>query len=888
MPAARSAKKSPGPATDAGDVTAEKLPGAETPMLKQYWDLRRQLSADTLLLFRLGDFYELFFEDATQGARLLGLTLTHRNGHPMAGIPYHAAPNYIKKLLDAGRKVAVCDQTETPTPGKLVRRALTRVLTPGTILEDHQLEAGRPHYLLALAPERAGLRAAWLDLTTGDFQLAGDADPARLWPVLHALDPREILVAESLPENGPAPAGWGDAWASLRANRPVSRLPDFHFERAPGARLVKETLGVLNLEGFGISDAHPALGCAGALIAYATDTLCGRPAHLHQLREYRSREALLLDPATLRNLEVLRSARGAREGSLLHAVDATCTAPGARLLEQWLAAPLLDLVEWRRRQACVGAFLEEPGLAARAREGLGAVLDLARILSRLQNRLRHPREIAGVRDTLRALPEVRAALAALPAPAGELAGKIPPFDDLAQWLEISLAEEPPVDLKDGGVIRDGADGELDRLRDLSRGHKTWISDFQRGEQERTGIKNLRVCYNGAFGYYIEVTKSNLANVPADYIRRQTMTNAERYVTEELRQREKQILHAEENALAREEELFRGLVEAVLAEAGALRAAAAALAQADVFQGWAKIARERDYCRPALDDGDVFEIEQGRHPVVEVILRESAEGLAGSRAFVPNDTNLSASGEQIALITGPNMAGKSTYIRQVALIAILAQAGGWVPAKKCRLGLVDRVFSRIGASDELARGQSTFMVEMNETANILRHATARSLVVLDEIGRGTSTYDGLAIAWAVVERLHGPGAAGPRTLFATHYHELTLLEQSLPRLRNYAVTVKEWNDEIIFVRQVARGAAERSYGIQVARLAGLPREVIGRAQEILAELEAEGRALPAHVRKSLNAATQAAAAPAGNAPSAGTHSSGTGELAEPPAPQLELF
>ena len=617
------------------------FPGADTPMLKQYWELRRQLSADTLLLFRLGDFYELFFDDATQGARLLGLTLTQRNGHPMAGIPYHAAPNYIKKLLDAGRKVAICDQTETPKPGKLVTRALTRVLTPGTILEDHQLEAGRPHYLLALASDRAGLHAAWLDLTTGDFQIATDADPSRLWPALYALDPREILLAESVTESVAAPAGWGEAWENLRANRPVSPLPDFQFERAPGARLTKETLGVLNLDGFDIAEAHPALGCAGALIAYATDTLCGRPAHLKQVREFRSRAALLLDPATLRNLEVLRSARGARAGTLLHAVDATCTAPGARLLEQWLAAPLMDLKELHRRQACVSAFLEEPGLAAHTREGLSAVRDLARILSRLQNRLRHPRELAGVRDTLRVLPEVRAALAGLPAPANELIARIPAFAPLAELLEKGLADEPPIDPKDGGIIRDEYDAELDRLRALSRGHKTWISEFERTEQERTGIKNLRVRYTGAFGYYIEITKSNLANVPDDYIRRQTMTNAERYVTEDLRQREKEILHAEENSLAREEELFRGLVEAVLAESAHLREAAAALAEADVFQGWAKIARERDYCRPALDDSDVFEIEQGRHPVIEVILRESAEGLDGSRAFVPNDAHLSA-------------------------------------------------------------------------------------------------------------------------------------------------------------------------------------------------------------------------------------------------------
>ncbi len=852
------------------------LPGADTPMLRQYWEFRQKLPADTFLLFRLGDFYELFFDDAVQGSRLLGLTLTQRNGHPMAGLPYHASTNYIKKLLDAGRKVAICDQTEAATPGKLVTRAVTRVLTPGTILEDHQIEARRPHYLLALAADKHGLHAAWLDLTTGDFQLATQSDPSALLPMLHALDPREILVPET---SAAGPEGWSTAWEILRQGRPVSPLPDFQFERAPGARLVKETLGVLNLGGFGLSDAHPALGCAGALVAYATDTLRNRPAHLRQLREYRTADALLLDPATLRNLEVLRSAGGTREHSLLHAIDATRTAPGARLLEQWLAAPILDLAELHRRQHCVGAFLAEPGLAARARESLGSVRDLVRILARLQNRLRHPRELSAVRETLRVLPAVREALAALPAPASALAARIPEFSALARLLESALADEPPIDPKDGGVIRDGYDAELDRLRSLASGHKTWLSDFERTEQERTGIKNLRVRYNGAFGYAIEITKSNLSLVPHDYIRRQTMTNAERFVTDELRRREKEILHAEEKSLAREDELFRALVEAVLTEAHPLRAAADALAEADVFQGWAQIARERDYCRPTLDDSDVLLIEQGRHPVVEVILRDTPEGLAGSRAFVPNDTALAASGEQIALITGPNMAGKSTYIRQVALIALLAQIGSWVPAKSCRLGLVDRIFSRVGASDELTRGNSTFMVEMNETANILHHATARSLVVLDEIGRGTSTYDGLAIAWAVVERLHGETASGPRTLFATHYHELTQLSDSLPRLRNYSVAVKEWNDEIIFVRQVTRGPADRSYGIHVARLAGLPQPVIARAKEILARLEAEGHALQTQLRRSLASAAKLPPAPIPTPPPI---------VEEPRGPQLEFF
>jgi DNA mismatch repair protein MutS len=865
-------------------------------MLRQYWDFRQKLPADTLLFFRLGDFYELFFDDAVQGSRLLGLTLTQRNGHPMAGIPYHAATGYIKKILEAGRKIAICDQTETAQAGKLVTRAVTRVLTPGTTLEDHQIEARRPHYLLALTTDKLGLHAAWLDLTTGDFQLASAADPSSLLPILHALDPREILVAES---PAAAPPGWAAAWESLRHHRPVSPLADFHFERAPGARLVKETLGVLNLDGFGLSDSHPALGCAGALVAYATDTLRQRPGHLRTLREYRPTDSLLLDPATLRNLEVLRSASGSREHSLLHAVDATRTAPGARLLEQWLAAPLLDLAELHRRQHCVGAFLAEPGLAARARESLGCVRDLARILARLQNRLHHPRELSGVRDTLRALPAVRESLAALPAPACDLAARLPDFSALSGLLESALAEEPPIDPQDGGVIRDGYDAELDRLRSLASGHKTWLSDFERAEQERTGIKNLRVRYSGAFGYAIEITKSNLASVPADYIRRQTMTNAERFVTDELRRREKEILSSEEKSLAREDEIFRTLVDAVLADAAPLRAAAAALAEADIFQGWAQIARERDFCRPVLDDSDVLAIEQGRHPVVEVILRDTPEGLAGSRSFVPNDTSLASSGEQIALITGPNMAGKSTYIRQVALIALLAQIGCWVPARSCRLGLVDRIFSRVGASDELTRGNSTFMVEMNETANILHHATARSLVVLDEIGRGTSTYDGLAIAWAVVERLHGSAASGPRTLFATHYHELTQLHQSLPRLRNYSVAVKEWNDDIIFVRQVTRGAADRSYGIHVARLAGLPREVIARAQEILGRLEAEGSALQAQLRQSLAASVASPSTPASPSSPASSPASAASSLpppprppptqvAEPRGPQLEFF
>jgi DNA mismatch repair protein MutS len=488
----------------------------------------------------------------------------------------------------------------------------------------------------------------------------------------------------------------------------------------------------------------------------------------------------------------------------------------------------------------VGELLAQPLRLGELRETLGAVRDIPRILGRLQNRLRNPRELGGVRDTLAQLP---ALLALLRDWGGAVAANYPPRLDelpaLRDLLTRALADELPADIHDGGTLRAGFDAELDRIHALTRDNRTWLSDLEAAEQARTGIKSLKVKFTNNFGYYIEVTKANLHLVPADYIRRQTTVGGERYVTEDLKQKEKEILHAEENALAREQALFAELVAAVLDESLALARTADALAELDVLAGWAVLAREWDYHPPELDDGDALEITEGRHPVVEQMLRDPASTAArGSQSFVPNDTTLAAGEAQIALITGPNMAGKSTYIRQVALIALLAQIGCWVPARRCRVGLVDRIFSRVGASDDLARGNSTFMVEMNETANILNNATARSLIVLDEIGRGTSTYDGLSIAWAVVEHLHGTAEAGPRTLFATHYQELTQLEKSLPRLRNHSVAVKEWNDDIVFVRRVVPGAADRSYGIQVARLAGLPRPVIDRAKTILAKLESD--------------------------------------------------
>jgi DNA mismatch repair protein MutS len=808
----------------------------ETPMQRQYREFRDKLAEGTILLFRLGDFYEVFGHDAEVAAKVLGLTLTKRHETPMAGLPHHAAPAYVNRLLAAGWKVAICDQLEAPVAGKLVRRGLTRILTPGTALEDSQLDSRRGNYLAALCWDKQGWHAAWLDVSTADFRLASDGSPSRLLPLLHSVSPREIILPEGLEPS----AADREALEVFLQGRAVSRLPGWNFDGAAGARLVAQTLSVHGLAGFGLTDEHAALGAAGAVLGYVTDSLCDRPKNLFRLIEAKLGDSVLLDAASSRNLELFAASGGAREGSLLETIDRTETPAGARLLALWLAEPSTDLGLISRRQAAVGEFVRHPGAASRVTEALRGVRDLARILARLQNRLRNPRELGGIRDTLRSLPPLREELQALPGGTlAFLAGKIEPEPALLSRLEAALGDELPVDLTEGGALRAGFDAELDRLRSLATDSKGWIADFERNEQNRTGIKSLKVRYNGAFGYAIEITKANLAAVPADYIRKQTMVNAERFTTEELRAKEREVLRADEQALARETELFQALLAEVVARTEALLATALVVAEVDVLRGWADLAREANWCQPVVDDSDVLEIEQGRHPVVERML----QARPGAGSFVPNDTRLAGSGEQIALLTGPNMAGKSTYIRQVALIALLAHLGCWVPAAKARIGLVDRIFCRVGASDELSRGNSTFMVEMNETANILNNATARSLVVLDEIGRGTSTYDGISIAWAVAEHLHGEGSAGPRTLFATHYHELTKLAADRPRLRNWSVAVKEWQDEIVFVRRVVPGAADRSYGIQVARLAGMPPAVVQRAREILGGLEA-GSGLPA--------------------------------------------
>lgn len=798
----------------------------KTPMVQQYWEFRNKLPPNTLLFFRVGDFYEMFGADAERGAELLGLTLTKRAGAPLAGVPYHAVQTYLQKALAAGVKIAICEQTETPKPGKLVKRALVRIITPGTALEDSQLDARHNNYILALDEDRLGLHAAWLDVSTGDFNIATVRKHDSLLSFLQSLRPSEILIPESwqqgrTPENLDTLLQWNL----------VSRAADWRFDQKIGNETVCRILHVKSLAGFGISGNHPALGAAGALLTYVSETLCETPEHIKKISEMRSDDALIIDEAGARNLELFRSGSGTRAGSLLGAIDGTHSAPGARLLERWLAAPSRDVAVIRNRHDSVEAFFKSGTMMARVLESLAFVRDIPRTLTRLRNRIRLPRELGAIRESLSHIPEIKDAVALVsPSPLDAVNERIHTHEDLAKLLETALVDELPVDVE--GAVKSGYDARLDELRSLRTDSKTWLISFEKRLQEETDIRNLRVRYTGAFGYYIEVTKSNLPKVPETWVRRQTLVNAERFTTPELRRKENEIMQADELVAQREAEIYADIVEKTLACSDALQETADALAELDVYAGWAQLAQSWDYCKPEVDSSDILQIEEGRHPVVEQMLR--SQGV--SQSFVPNSTELSATGTQINIITGPNMAGKSTYIRQVALIVLLAQIGCWVPAKAARIGIADRIFCRVGASDELSRGNSTFMVEMNETANILNNATPKSLVILDEIGRGTSTYDGLSIAWSVAEYLHGNGPAGPRTLFATHYHELTRIADELPRVKNFCVAVKEWNDEIIFVRTVIPGAADRSYGIHVARLAGLPDAVIRRAQELLADLE----------------------------------------------------
>ncbi|MGD1020678.1 MAG: DNA mismatch repair protein MutS [Verrucomicrobiia bacterium] len=800
-----------------------------TPMMQQYRRVKHQIPPDALLLFRLGDFYEMFFDDAKTGSQLLNLALTNRNGVPMCGIPHHAAETYIGKLLRLGRKVAICDQLEEATPGKLVNRDVTQILSPGTHFDAHLLHAERNNFLAAICGgDKFGL--ALVDLTTGDFKVTELLSAEQLHNELTRTRPAEIIV----------PAEWFDDAKLLLAPLalPVTPHDGWTFERETAFFTLRDHFKTQSLDGFGAGALSAGIGAAGAALHYLQQSLRRSTSHIHRLTVYNVSDFMVLDATTQRNLELLESARSDRRHTLIGCMDRTLTPMGARLLREWLTRPLKDVDQIRLRQGVIATFCDAPNVLADFREQLHGVRDMERTLARLSVGTGNARDLVVLKESLVAVPKLKGTLNSAAAGTSllqTLDSQITELPDLVDLITRAIADAPPLALKEGGLIKAGYHAELDELRRAGTDGKTWIAALQQKEIERTGIASLKVRFNSVFGYYIEVTKANLEKVPAEYIRKQTIANGERFFTPELKEMEHKILGAEERANALEYEIFQQVRTAAVEKSAPIQESASAIAALDVLAGLAELARHQNYCRPTVDDGDRVEIVDGRHPVLEQTLVEER--------FVPNDTLLDNLEQQLLIITGPNMAGKSTYIRQVALLVLMAQVGSFIPATRATVGLVDRIFTRVGAADDLARGQSTFMVEMNETANILNNATPKSLIVLDEIGRGTSTFDGLSIAWAVAEHLHG--VVGAKTLFATHYHELTELAAALPRVKNYNVAVREWHDQVIFLHKILPGGTDKSYGIQVARLAGLPKEVLARAKEVLnnleeAELSAEGK------------------------------------------------
>jgi len=795
-------------------------------MMKQFRKIRNGLPEDVILFFRLGDFYEMFFDDAVEASRILEITLTKRQKIPMCGVPYHSAEGYLAKLIRAGKKVAICDQVEDPSQSKgIVKREVARIVTPGTVLEDNVLDSARPNYLAGLHREGDRYGLALLDISTGDFRVEESGELSALLDSFTAAGPAELLVAED------EEAAWP---ADVRlVARVLTPYEDWTFEAEAAEDLLVRHFQVQSLEGFGCRGLGPGVGAAAAVLHYVHHRLKNKVDHIRRLQVRNPEDYLVLDEATVSNLELLESRDprpGHRGPTLLKVLDATCTAMGARLLRQWIQRPLTRLETIRERHDAVEALLSRQDVFRGVRERLGDVKDLERLLSRLHGSSGNPREVQALSQSLRALPEVKELLGEAESELlRDLGGRLRPLPELTDLIDGSLMDEPPSNLKDGGVIREGVHAELDELRNASTEGRKWLANFQVEEQGRTGIKSLKIRHNKVFGYYIEVSKANLELVPEDYQRKQTLVNAERFITPALKEVENKILGAQERSVVLEHELFAELRTKVLEHTAEIQESASALAEADVLGALAERAMTLSYCRPEMSENGEIDIRDGRHPVIET--------LEDGERFVPNDTYMNSETDQLHILTGPNMAGKSTYIRQVALISILAQMGGYVPASSAKLAVVDRVFTRVGASDDLARGRSTFMVEMQETANILNNATPDSLVILDEIGRGTSTYDGISIAWAVAEHLHNRPESKAKTLFATHYHELTQLPESLKGAKNYSVAVRERGEQIVFLRKIVEGASDRSYGIQVGRLAGLPEPVVHRAREILFGLEA---------------------------------------------------
>ena len=815
-----------------------------TPMMKQYHALRRDLPQGTFLLFRLGDFYEMFFDDAREASAILNVALTKRGDVPMCGVPYHAARGYMEKLLAAGRRVALCEQVGEVQAGRLVRREITRILSPGT-LEDAGLEEKSHNFTAALLPptkESGAFGLALADLSTGEFRITELPSAEALLDEVVRVAPAEILIPEGKKGQFQDLSGGGEM--SLPLGFPsLEEVESYIFDPMASTELLLSHFKVHSLDGFGVTDLPTAVTAAGALLHYLTRTLRRDAGHLRSLHAYRQADHLLLDASTQGHLELVQS-RAGRRMTLLGTLDRTITPMGARTVRDWILHPLIDPGTITARQDAIGLFIQSPMKLGDLRECLGGIRDIERSVSRLSQNSGNARDLGALTLSLSAIPSTRALIESYEGGLlFDLGKKLHPLPELTALLQSAIVEEPPPNLRDGGMIRSGFDASLDELKNASAEGKVWIATLQEKEIQRTGIKSLKVRFNAVFGYFIEITTANLGSVPSDYTRKQTTSGGERFITPELKEMEGKILGAEERAKALEIQIFHHLRAAVLEQVLPLQETAAAAGALDALGSLAETARLYGYARPVVDDSTILQISDGRHPVLEQY--------AGGEAFVPNDTDLDASKHRMGIITGPNMAGKSTYLRQVGLLTVMAQMGSWIPAASAQVGVADRIFTRVGASDDLSKGHSTFMVEMNETANILHNATARSLVLLDEIGRGTATFDGLSIAWSVAEYLHD--ITGCRTFFATHYHELPDLSRTRSGVRNLNVAVREQNDQIVFLRKIVEGAADRSYGIQVARLAGLPSAVVERAREILtnlekAELNAEGRPTLAGTRR----------------------------------------
>ena len=821
-----------------------------TPMLRQYLGIKGEYP-DSILFFRMGDFYEMFFDDARIASKILGITLTSRGTFdgakvPMCGIPHHASKSYIATLINSGWKVAICEQTEDPKSSKgIVKREVIRVVTPGSVVDEHEVDDKRNLYMAAISggsgynassfrhrqaddiaggireaasEEKYGL--AHVDLSTGEFRVTEARTWNELIDELGRIDPAEVLI----PENGHL------SGRKELSDYRVEIINSESFDPQEAGALLKEQFGVQSLSGFGCQDMPQGIISAGALISYLRDTQKQNPEHIKDIVSYRLGDFMFLDESTCDHLELLKTMRRqSLKGSLCQVLDRTVTPMGGRLLKKWIVYPLVDLKKIRERLAGVAWFKEDPMLREELREELKEIYDLERLNGRTALGRANARDLLALKVSILRLPNIKNMLGnSTSSLLSEISSRLDTLQDIAHLIEEAIHEEPPVSVKDGGIIREGYDAELDRLISLSRDGKSWIAEFAATEQGRTGISSLKVGFNKVYGYYIEITKANLHLVPPEYVRKQTLVNGERYITESLKSMEEQVLGAEEKRVVLEFEIFDRIRRKVALENQRIKETAEFVAQIDVIAGLAKTAEMNDYSCPEVNHGAGIDIEDGRHPVIEQSVKDED--------FVPNDIHLDPSKQQILIITGPNMAGKSTILRQTALTVLMTQMGSFVPASKAVIGIVDRIFTRVGASDDLARGQSTFMVEMNETANIMRHATPKSLVILDEIGRGTSTYDGLSIAWAVAEALHDMDGEGVRTLFATHYHELTELVTTKQRVKNFNIAVREWNDQIIFLRKLVPGGTSRSYGIQVARIAGLPENVLLRAKEILQNLE----------------------------------------------------